>query len=55
MHCLCITIIYEYILLRVKQLSYIVCSMARIFAIIIIIIFQAVRRAINVLNVSTCI
>ena len=35
-----------------SEVSFLVCSMARIFA---IYMFQAVRRAINVLNVSTCI
>ena len=33
-----------------SEASFLVCSMARIFC-----IFQAVRRAVNVLNVSTCI
>ena len=33
-----------------SEASFLVCSMARIFY-----LFQAVRRAINVLNVSTCI
>ena len=44
-----------------SEASFLVCSMARIFTIYIYshiyigIIFQAVRRAVNVLNVSTCI
>ena len=37
-----------------SEASFLVCSMARIFY-IYICIFQAVRRAVNVLNVSTCI
>ena len=35
------------------EASFLVCSMARIFY--IIIIFQAIRRAVNDLNVSMCI
>ena len=41
-----------------SEASFLVCSMARIFSIYIYIyvyIFQAVRRAVNVLNVCTCI
>ena len=41
-----------------SETSFLVCSMARIFAIythVRIYIFQAVHRAVNVLNVSTCI
>ena len=37
-----------------SEASFLVCSMARIFY-IYLCIFQAVRRAVNVLNVSTCI
>ena len=39
-----------------SEASFLVSSMARIFSLsIYIYMFQAVRRAVNVLNVSTCI
>ena len=51
----CTVNIYIYII--VSEASFLVCSMARIFYIYIYMygIFQAVRRAVNILNVSTCI
>ena len=46
-------------LLIASEASFLVCSMAQIFSLYIymlyICVFQAVRRAVNVLNVSTCI
>ena len=41
------------IVIIASEASFLVCSMARIFLYIYIYIFQAVRRAVNVLNVST--
>ena len=40
----------------VSEARFLVCSMARIFYIYsIFVYFQAIRRAVNVLNVSKCI
>ena len=50
-----IVIIIITIIIIASEASFLVCSMRGFSIYIYVYIFQAVRRAVNVLNVSTCI